>query len=169
MTLDLREVIGVPGQSVSFEYEPDINTVVFDSIIGIKDIPHVTGTVQNRAGVLVFEAELEASVICSCSRCLTQFTKDISRAIRAFLSVNKTAEEDPEYYYIEDAALNPDVIISTELLLDLEQRQLCREDCKGLCLKCGADLNEGECGCKPEIDPRLAALGQLLDSSGDAD
>ena len=40
---------------------------------------------------------------------------------------------------------------------------LCAEDCKGLCRRCGAKLNLGPCGCKPEIDPRLAALGRLLD------
>ena len=169
MTLDLREVIGVPGISVNFEYEPDINTVVFDSIIGIDDVPYVMGKVQNRAGMLVFEAELEATVICSCARCLTQFTRDISRKITANLSESEDADDNPGYYYIEGAALNPDDIISTELLLDLEQRQLCKEDCKGLCLRCGADLNEGDCDCKPEVDPRLEVLGRLLDDSGDAD
>jgi len=169
MTLDLREVIGVPGLSLGFEFEPDINTLVFDSIIGIDDVPYVTGKIQNRTGLLSFEAELEASVICICARCLTRFTRDISRTIKVDLSENEEAGDDPGCYYIEGAALDPNDIISTELLLDLEQRQLCREDCKGLCMQCGADLNEGECDCKPEVDPRLAALSQLLDDSGDAD
>jgi len=169
MTLDLREVIGVPGQTLNFEFEPDINTLVFDSIIGIDDAPYVTGRIHNRAGMLTFEAELEASVICICARCLTQFTRDISRKIKTNLSEDEDAGDDPGCYFIEGASLDPNEIISTELLLDLEQRQLCREDCKGLCLSCGADLNEGECDCKPEVDPRLAVLGRLLDDSGDAD
>ena len=50
------------------------------------------------------------------------------------------------------------------VVLDLDERLLCREDCKGLCDKCGADLNEGPCSCKAEIDPRLAVLGQLLEN-----
>ena len=42
---------------------------------------------------------------------------------------------------------------------------LCREDCLGLCQECGANLNDGDCGCAPdEIDPRLAALQQLLNN-----
>lgn len=167
MTLDLREVAGVPGHSVSFEYEPDIQTVVFDSIIGLDDVPYVTGRVQNRAGVLVFEAELEAVVICTCARCLKQFTRDISRTITAFLSETET--DDTEYYYVESSMLNPDEIIATELLLELPQRQLCSDECKGLCLQCGADLNKGECSCRPEGDPRLAALAKLLENNGDAD
>ena len=39
---------------------------------------------------------------------------------------------------------------------------LCSEDCKGLCAVCGKNLNEGPCDCKPEPDPRLAVLAQLL-------
>ena len=49
-------------------------------------------------------------------------------------------------------------------------RVLCSEDCKGLCPKCGRDLNEGECGCDlKEPDPRLAVLAQLLHDPEEAD
>jgi len=45
-------------------------------------------------------------------------------------------------------------------------RNLCRPDCRGLCSRCGADLNEGDCGCdRRSIDPRLAALQDLLKKS----
>ena len=45
---------------------------------------------------------------------------------------------------------------------------LCREDCKGLCPKCGANLNRGECGCsRREIDPRLAVLQRILEDKKD--
>ena len=40
---------------------------------------------------------------------------------------------------------------------------LCRPDCRGLCAQCGADLNEGSCGCEAEAtDPRLSALRAFL-------
>ncbi len=45
----------------------------------------------------------------------------------------------------------------------LDGKPLCKEDCKGLCPTCGKDLNEGPCGCKKELDPRLAVLAKLLD------
>ena len=44
----------------------------------------------------------------------------------------------------------------------MDSKLLCSEDCQGLCPRCGADLNEGPCQCKPEIDPRLAVLQQFL-------
>ena len=57
-----------------------------------------------------------------------------------------------------------DEILIPELLLDMEMTVLCREDCKGLCPKCGKNLNDGDCGCdRREIDPRLAVLQEFLD------
>ena len=56
-----------------------------------------------------------------------------------------------------------DEVVVTDLLLALPTKHLCREDCRGLCPHCGKNLNEGECGCRPDVDPRLAVLEQLLD------
>ena len=50
----------------------------------------------------------------------------------------------------------------TAFLLDMDTKTLCSEDCKGLCPRCGADVNLGPCSCKPEADPRLAVLAKLL-------
>ena len=52
----------------------------------------------------------------------------------------------------------------TDLLLALPTKHLCREDCRGLCPRCGKNLNEGLCGCREDkVDPRLAVLAQLMD------
>ena len=59
--------------------------------------------------------------------------------------------------------LDLDEVVTTAFVLAMDTTNLCSEDCKGLCAKCGADLNLGPCGCRPEVDPRLAALAQLLD------
>ena len=48
-------------------------------------------------------------------------------------------------------------------MLNLDSKLLCREDCKGLCSRCGKNLNLGPCDCRKEPDPRLAALAQLLE------
>ena len=54
-----------------------------------------------------------------------------------------------------------EAVISTNLQ-NMDSKLLCRPDCKGICPRCGKNLNEGACSCRPEIDPRLAVLGQLL-------
>jgi uncharacterized protein len=49
-------------------------------------------------------------------------------------------------------------------LLDMPINPICRPDCQGLCMECGQNLNEGDCGCTADdIDPRLAALRQFLE------
>ena len=54
-------------------------------------------------------------------------------------------------------------MVLEQVLLDLPFRALCREDCKGLCPRCGADRNREDCGCGDEdaVDPRLAPLLEL--------
>ena len=50
-----------------------------------------------------------------------------------------------------------------DIYFALPSKVLCDDDCKGLCSKCGANLNEGPCECKKDIDPRFEALLSLLD------
>jgi uncharacterized protein len=71
--------------------------------------------------------------------------------------------ENPDYFLLEDDKLDIDELLETNFILDMDSRYLCKEDCKGLCSRCGADLNEGSCSCTREKDPRLAVLEQLLD------
>ena len=163
MTIDLRDVIGVPGHSVAFDYSPDLSGLLTDSVLEIVGEPRACGEVRNSAGLLTLKAQVTAQTRCACDRCLGEFMRGIEAEISVRLSEAESAREDPEYYFVEGTTLDPGEIIATELILDAEQSTICREDCLGLCVSCGADLNEGECACKPEIDPRLADLASLLD------
>jgi uncharacterized protein len=59
----------------------------------------------------------------------------------------------------EGDAVNLDELVREQILLAVPTRLLCREECRGLCPTCGADLNEGQCSCaQTETDPRWAAL-----------
>ena len=58
-------------------------------------------------------------------------------------------------------------LVSEDAYLAIPYRMLCREDCKGLCPRCGKNLNEGPCGCSAPGDPRLAVLAQLLEDTQD--
>jgi uncharacterized protein len=57
-----------------------------------------------------------------------------------------------------------DEIVTEDVFLNLPAKFLCSDDCKGMCFKCGKDLNSGSCSCEKDIDPRLEALKQLLDN-----
>ncbi|MCL2227803.1 MAG: DUF177 domain-containing protein [Oscillospiraceae bacterium] len=161
MLLDLREIIGVPGGKVPFDFEPDMSDAAFGSIVCVKQ-PRAAGDVTNRAGMLTFSANVDAICECVCARCLKEFDNPVHKLITADLTEGG-AGENPDGYFLQGDKIDAEEIIETEFILGMDERILCSEDCAGLCEDCGSDLNEGPCSCKKKIDPRLAALGQLLD------
>ena len=65
--------------------------------------------------------------------------------------------------YFDGDVIDLSPVVRDVLLSDQPLNNICNADCRGLCLKCGANLNHGDCGCdRTVIDPRLAALQQLL-------
>ena len=73
-------------------------------------------------------------------------------------------EKNDELLLVNELRFDLDPLITEDIFLDLPAKFLCKEDCKGMCYKCGKDLNTDSCSCKKDVDPRLAALQQLLDN-----
>lgn len=161
MLLDLREIIEVPGREVSFDCFVGTEDLSFESIREYKSDLHGVGKVFNEAGILTLEGVLSAEMTCVCDRCGKEFDSVKVMDIKALISDGES--DDPEAFVLDGDKLDLDEVLSTIFLLDMETKFLCREDCKGLCSRCGADLNLGPCNCKKQIDPRLAVLEQLLD------
>ncbi len=161
MLLDLREIIEVPGKSVPFTCELDVEGLEFESVKEYKSNPVAEGRVFNAAGILTLEGTLTADMTCVCDRCGKVFDSVKLMDLNAYISDGES--DDPEAFVLDGDKLDLSDTLSTLFVLDMETKFLCSEDCKGLCSKCGADLNLGPCGCRKEIDPRLAVLEQLLD------
>ena len=163
MLLDLREIIGVPGGKVRFDYEPDLSDAALGSVVRIKQPSRVAGNVANSAGVLTFSAIVDAVCVCVCARCLKEFEYPVHQQISAYLTGGGEDGEDPDSYLLRGDKVDADEIVVTEFILELDETHTCREDCAGLCEKCGLDLNTGSCDCDMEIDSPLTVLGQLLE------
>ncbi|HEX3795779.1 MAG TPA: DUF177 domain-containing protein [Acidimicrobiales bacterium] len=71
------------------------------------------------------------------------------------------AGDEDEMYPVTDDTIDLGPMVRDSIVLELPMAPLCREDCKGLCPQCGADRNEGECGCVAPTDPRWANLDVL--------
>ena len=160
MLLDLREIIAVPDGIVSFDYEIDMSDTQYGSIQKINSA-NAAGDVANRAGVLTLRANVDIDCECVCARCLKEFRLPIHKQITAYLTEGSDDGEYTDYYFLQGDKVDLDEIFITEFLLDAHDRLLCRENCAGICEKCGSDLNENVCNCKKDIDPRLAALEQI--------
>ena len=165
MKLNLREIIEIPNGSVPFECDLDGERLGFGSVVVYRSAPHAAGRVFNEAGVLRLEGELTADMLCICDRCGKEFESAKTMPLSAVIAEEDgTNSDDPELFFLDGDEIDLDEIISTLFILDMDMKLLCREDCKGLCPKCGKDLNLGPCGCGKEIDPRFAVLEQLLDN-----
>ncbi len=163
MRLDLKEIIHTPGASRAFDYRLDLSQV---ELFGEKpfDQPiRVSGTVRNMAGALQLEGQAESQMDSRCDRCLKPITVDLKVPVTTLLAEELEDEENDEIVLLEKGELDLDEIFTTACILAVDGKHLCSEECKGLCPTCGADLNKGPCGCKKELDPRLAVLAKLLD------
>ncbi len=161
MRLDLRNIINEAG-TAPFDYEPDIGALRFDAVSKILKPLRATGRVTNSAGVLTLSGRATVGLLCVCDRCGAEFQSDREIRLDAVLSAEPQDRENPDVYPLDGDWADLDEIVLTAFVFSLESKILCREDCKGLCQTCGANLNEGPCGCKKEADPRLAVLKQLL-------
>ena len=163
MQVDVREIINVPGERRFFDYEPLPEGLETGAVAALLPGWRAFGVIENRAGVLHLEGTLEAAVTYECSRCLKEVDKTLTIPMHAVL-VERESTEEPDAFLIVGGMVDVDEIVFDAFILNADDRFLCSEDCKGLCSHCGADLNEGPCGCEKEIDPRLAVLRQLLEN-----
>ncbi len=163
MILDLHEIIEVPGKSVPFQCELDEQRLSFPALVAFHGPVLAHGCVRNVAGVLEMEAEVAANMTVCCDRCGKPMERNYVRQYSAILQADEEGAEEGEAFSFCGDSVDISDIVETCFILGFDQKFLCRDDCKGLCPVCGKDLNDGPCQCKKQIDPRWAALGQLLD------
>lgn len=168
MRLDLRNVIHVPGASKTFEFQLDLSQLEFYGRKPITRPVLAQGSVVNHAGALVLNGTARSELDLACDRCGKEFSREKVVPLHALLADSLESEDsEDEIYLLDGNELDLDEVVTTAFVLAMDTKNLCSEDCKGLCAKCGADLNLGPCGCRPEVDPRLAALAQLLDDEAE--
>ncbi|MBQ9664448.1 MAG: DUF177 domain-containing protein [Oscillospiraceae bacterium] len=164
MRLDLRELIVNPDVRLPFRVELETDGLDFPSVKEYPVPPMAEGLISNEAGILHMRGKITANMLCVCDRCGQEFESVKETDVDAVL-VEEESEENPELFVLEGTEIDTQEVLATCLILDMETKFLCREDCKGLCARCGKNLNLGPCGCGKEIDPRFAVLEQLLDKS----
>jgi uncharacterized protein len=122
---------------------------------------------------VIIKGKLIVNVKLQCSRCLKDFLSDLYIPIDVvYHPVEelkgedtheiKGEELDMDFYSGEEMDLL--ALLKEQIVLNLPMKPLCSDSCKGICIKCGADLNVEKCTCiKSDVDPRLEVLKKLLD------
>jgi uncharacterized protein len=106
---------------------------------------------------------LSSTVVSQCVRCLEEATVPIKMKMDDLFYYPAHTAPEGEYTIGEDGFIDIAPLVRELSVLETPIQPICRPDCQGLCLECGQNLNEADCGCEPNpIDPRLSALQQLL-------
>jgi uncharacterized protein len=101
---------------------------------------------------------LSLNVKLVCSRCLNLFEFKEQITLEDICEYPTKQEEVIDNFFIDDDILDLKELLRQKITLFLPLKPLCKMDCKGLCFKCGTDLNEGSCDCKVETDPIWSKL-----------
>ncbi len=110
----------------------------------------VTGRLQATEGEgYLWRGGIRATVVGECRRCLRPVEQEIDDRVDVLFSSDPELADDPSVYLLPP---NPAVVdvagaVREELALRASAFPLCGEGCRGLCPRCGADLNAGPCGC----------------------
>ena len=164
MRLDLKSIINIPDAQKTFRFQVDLSDLDFYGRHPITQPVLAEGSVTNHAGALVLEGTARSVLDLVCDRCGKAFSREKVVALDSLVAHELEDDENDEIILLEGSELDMDEVVTMAFVLAMDTKNLCSDDCKGLCARCGADLNLGPCRCKPEVDPRLAALAQLLDS-----
>ena len=165
MLLGLSKIIDCPGATVSFSTSVDLSDLQYGQCYPVSEPVQASGTVRNTAGVLVMKGEVSTTIHGVCDRCATEFDQQVSIPIDVVLVTELSNEENEDEWVfpLEGDSADLGDIVRTVFVLNMDSKLLCKPDCKGLCCGCGKNLNHETCTCQKELDPRFAALKQLLD------
>lgn len=132
--------------------------------------------IDKKGSEVIITGTAKGTVELQCSRCLKVLDMDIDSIINVVYHPASEINKEEHYelkgdeldtgFYRNDT-IDTEDLLKEQLVLNLPMKPLCSNDCKGLCPKCGVDLNIAQCNCPvSEVDSRLAVLKQLLNKKG---
>lgn len=166
MKIDITDVQST--ENLIKEQQVSIDLESFQSKMGdfpiIKKEPFLLHLENQENKRLLISGETDVTLEIPCDRCLEHVPVPVHLAIKRS---DPLGEPEPGEYAdagcIEGSFLNLDKLVYNEILIKLPTKVLCREDCKGICKKCGANLNNETCSCdQSELDPRMAAIQDIF-------
>lgn len=170
MLVNLTDVFTSEGKVV--EKTIPLEMTEFHSKAGdfqITEKSQVQLTMSNLGvGKALVEGTASVTLLMACDRCLEdvsvamdlEFTRELSST-----DVQDSTIDDENQDVVEGGQLNIETLINNEILINLPDKVLCNDNCKGICKQCGQNLNKGECGCDDFVpDPRMAAIKDIFNA-----
>ncbi|MBQ3136550.1 MAG: DUF177 domain-containing protein [Clostridia bacterium] len=163
MYIALESLFGGGVNKLPVDCEFDFSKEELDGVFPFTTPVSVKGEIKNVVGVVTIEADITFSLEVFCDRCAEPVKLDFDIPMVHGLVSSLNEDDNDDYILIEDMKLDLLQLTLEDTFLALPSKFLCKEDCKGVCTKCGANLNNDSCNCKKDIDPRMEALLGLLE------
>lgn len=171
LKIDISRIEKETGAYLDFYLEEKVSPLNFqgEKIVFLKPLS-VTGKAINVGEFIVLQGTIKSVMQLHCHRCLDRFDLSFSSDFNEEFPMNTKIIDGETHEGIKDHIIDIKNTVESTILLSLPMKRLCKEHCKGLCERCGANLNKIKCNCvTEEIDPRLAVLKQLMYNENDED
>ena len=167
MKIDISDLLSIENLTADQQCETELSSFV--SKIGefplVEKEPFTLHLENQENQWLTVSGETDVTLLVPCDRCLEETPVTLHLVIRRRYPLEGTGleEETADSDYLEGAELDIDRLIYDEILINRPMKVLCKEDCKGICRKCGTNLNYKTCLCdQREKDPRMAAIQDIF-------
>ena len=166
MLINISELISTPLKTETFKVPVDMEVYELNGDqFPFLEKSELVLTVSNMGNRKVhLEGHLECTLGIPCNRCLKEVAVPFHIDMDEEVDLSPDRQDDmADDSYVEESCINTDALINHEILILFPMKTLCRDNCKGICFKCGKDLNKGECGCdRASLDPRMAAIQDII-------
>lgn len=169
MLINLSELFPVEGKSKNYTVPLEMTHFKEpDGSYKVVEKEPVTLVITNQGErVLTVTGKAVLSLEMPCARCLEPVLVPFELEIDQELDMNQTKEDRiealDEQFYINGYNLDVDQLVGNELTLNLPMRVLCSDNCKGICNRCGTNLNRGTCDCdNRSLDPRMSVIQDIF-------
>ncbi|MBQ4150971.1 MAG: DUF177 domain-containing protein [Clostridia bacterium] len=173
MVLNISSLLSGEKNKLDIDYMLAVSTAEMGNAVNLSGVSFpspakVSGYITDNAGYMRLSLSVTLPYQTLCARCARdvsgEFEIDFERTVVPEGMVDDAEEKEEDFVVVENGMLDIDEQLSEILLLDFPTRVLCKEDCKGLCQKCGKDLNEGPCNCPTkELNPAFAKILSMFD------
>lgn len=161
MDLNISGILKTEGAKLSFEFQERFDEI--SASCGTDCPVSVKGVAESAGGSVIIKGE---GVFCAdmlCDRCLAPVKTEVSFKFSENIAKEQTGGNDTAARFISNDVIDIGPLVAESIVSAMPMKVLCREDCKGLCPKCGKNLNEGDCRCESsDIDPRFESLRSLF-------
>ena len=164
MKVNVSDIIRFNGASMELDFEEAPSERELADGCFLDGMISFVGTLTNTNGILQLDGRLNAVYSSECFRCLCTVSKVLGLKVKESF-INSANVEQSDMYPFEGKTLDISKALNDNIILNLPMKQLCSNDCKGLCTKCGTNLNEVQCSCsEDDMDSSMESLNKYFDN-----